>query len=84
MLVSLGFREDESGNLILPLTTGLAELEARKLEFEEGLKLLRFRVSSTPVAVHQDKLAVGTPAPLGQTSLSNKPQELRNTFNTEK
>ena len=40
ILLSLGFREGEGGNLQMPLDANVLELEARKLELEVG-ELLR-------------------------------------------
>ena len=44
ILVALGFREEESGSLILPTGANLRELDARRLELEVGLNLLRKRI----------------------------------------
>ena len=46
MLVSLGFREEEDGSLVLPVNTNLHEIQARKLELEVGLNLLKKRISA--------------------------------------
>ena len=46
MLVSLGFREEEDGSLVLPVNTNLHEIQARKLELEVGLNLLKKRIST--------------------------------------
>lgn len=57
LLVSLGFREEESGALVLPLSADIPTLEARRLELELGLKLLRESKSKTCVA---EESGVGT------------------------
>jgi len=46
ILVALGFREAEGGALVLPLTANPRHLEARKVELEAGLELLRKRVAA--------------------------------------
>jgi hypothetical protein len=46
ILIALGFREEESGSLALSIETNLKNLEARRLELEIGLNLLRDRLAS--------------------------------------
>ena len=46
ILVALGFREAEGGALVLPLTANPRHLEARKVELEAGVDLLRKRVAA--------------------------------------
>ncbi|KAK1932357.1 hypothetical protein P3T76_012351 [Phytophthora citrophthora] len=45
LLLSIGFRETDSGTLVLPMDTSLDVLKARKLELEVGLGLLRQQLS---------------------------------------
>lgn len=44
ILVALGFREAENGSLLLTIDSNLKALDARRLELEVGLDLLRNRV----------------------------------------
>ena len=48
-MISLGFREEEGGLLVLPVDTDISHLEARKLELETGLERLRLLLKTTPV-----------------------------------
>jgi serine/threonine protein kinase len=50
ILVALGFREEENGSLALTPEASLVDLDARRLELEVGLSLLRARVRETPAA----------------------------------
>lgn len=43
ILIALGFREDENSALVLPIDSEVTAIEARKLELEVGLELLRSR-----------------------------------------
>ena len=47
ILVALGFREEENGSLALTPEASLVDLEARRLELEVGLALLKTRVKET-------------------------------------
>lgn len=42
----MGFREAEGGCLVLPLDADIEELNARKLELEVGLDLIRKRLQT--------------------------------------
>jgi hypothetical protein len=46
IFVALGFREEESGALVLPIDANIPDLEARKLELEIGLDNLKKRIAS--------------------------------------
>ncbi len=46
ILISLGFREEEGGSLVLPIDSNLKVLEARRLELEVGINLLRHRIAN--------------------------------------
>jgi hypothetical protein len=59
--VSLGFREDSDGSLVLPISCNLDEIRARRLELEVGLGLLKSRVSSMRSATKStDKSKIGS------------------------
>ncbi|ETP53031.1 hypothetical protein F442_02032 [Phytophthora nicotianae P10297] len=47
LLLSIGFRETDSGTLAIPPDTPLDELKARQLELEVGLALLHLRLTTT-------------------------------------
>lgn len=55
LLLSIGFRETDTGKLVLPLDVSLAILVGRKQELTIGLDILR---SNWPLARHQDPQAV--------------------------
>ena len=59
MLVSLGFREEEDGSLVLPIDTSLLEITARRLELEVGLNALRKRAASMKKTRSSSKQPVG-------------------------
>ena len=46
ILVAMGFREAEGGCLVLPLDANIDELNARRLELEVGLDLIRKRINT--------------------------------------
>lgn len=46
IIVALGFREEEGGSLVLPLDANVKEIQARKLEIETGLGILRNKIAS--------------------------------------
>jgi WD40 repeat protein len=46
MLIALGFREEEGGVLVLPLSSSLYDVAARKLELEVGLDRLRKKIAT--------------------------------------
>ena len=73
ILVSLGFREDEGGSLILPLDTDVKVLEARHLEMQVGLDLIRKRiVAGKFAAVAATSVAPKSPTKKGKDSTENK------------
>ena len=43
-MLSIGFRETEGGSLVFPLNANLSELQARQLEIEVGLDMLKSRL----------------------------------------
>lgn len=51
LLLSVGFRETDTGKLILPFDVSLAVLRARKLELEVGLNVMR---SVRSLSLHQN------------------------------
>jgi hypothetical protein len=55
MLISLGFRELSSGEVQMPLEASLVELEARRLEYEVGLQILKARAKFYQSGVKADK-----------------------------
>ena len=55
VLLGLGFREDESGSLVLPIDANLHELAARKLELEIGQDLIRHRLDAQ---VHREAVSL--------------------------
>jgi hypothetical protein len=50
ILIALGFREEEGGALVMPIDANIADLEARKLELDVGLNLIRKRIESGAAA----------------------------------
>ena len=66
LLVSLGFREQEDGSLVLPIDAKLSEIEARRLELEVGLDLLkkRLRMMKKPHVMRSNQL---TKSPIKQS-----------------
>ncbi|KAG1696421.1 hypothetical protein DVH05_018553 [Phytophthora capsici] len=59
LFLSIGFRETDSGTLILPLDISLGVVKARILELEVGLALLRQKMSlnTSEVAEHSQNLS---------------------------
>jgi hypothetical protein len=55
VLISLGFREDEGGSLIMPIDAEISHLEARKLEIEVGLDRLKKQQTSEKLEKSNDK-----------------------------
>jgi hypothetical protein len=72
ILRSLGFAETEGGSLVMPLEMDLHELQARKLEIETGLALLKERVEADQKEAHDkdihDRLKANEAAASAQKS----------------
>ncbi len=59
--MSLGFREEEDGSLLLPLDANLLELEARRLELTVGLELNKKRAARIRDTINSNQ--AGPPGP---------------------
>lgn len=73
ILVGLGFRQDESGNLVLPLDANPELLQARKLELENGLEKLQNRLEKLQTGQGQGQDDVAKQAP---SSPSKRPSSV--------